>query len=293
MKESLKKFLGNKNTVTIIGVVLCIVILYVGYNIRINQKVALVRVPYANQTIQPKTQITSDMISYMEVAGAFVGKASYYSSADSIIGKYSNYNTMIAEGSLFYTDLLTDKANLPDSAFADIPDNYTVINYGVNMDSTYANSMMPNDYINIYFKANSDDGSIMFGKFLSNVKILDVKDSEGQHVFDNTDEARTPAYMLFALPEDMHLLFRKALYLEGQYGVQLILVPNTQELTDEDSEMVSSEDIQAFINSKTKMVSVDEILTTTQSKVDGSDTTGKKDTNTTTNNDKKTTNGNQ
>ena len=293
MKESLKKFLGNKNTVTIIGVVLCIVILYVGYNIRINQKVALVRVPYANQTIQPKTQITSDMISYMEVAGAFVGKASYYSSADSIIGKYSNYNTMIAEGSLFYTDLLTDKANLPDSAFADIPDNYTVINYGVNMDSTYANSMMPNDYINIYFKANSDDGSIMFGKFLSNVKILDVKDSEGQHVFDNTDEARTPAYMLFALPEDMHLLFRKALYLEGQYGVQLILVPNTQELTDEDSEMVSSEDIQAFINSKTKMVSVDEILTTTQSKVDGSDTTGKKDTNTTNNNDKKTTNSNQ
>lgn len=293
MKESLKKFLGNKNTVTIIGVVLCIVILYVGYNIRINQKVALVRVPYANQTIQPKTQITSDMISYMEVAGAFVGKASYYSSADSIIGKYSNYNTMIAEGSLFYTDLLTDKANLPDSAFADIPDNYTVINYGVNMDSTYANSMMPNDYINIYFKANSDDGSIMFGKFLSNVKILDVKDSAGQHVFENTDEARTPAYMLFALPEDMHLLFRKALYLEGQYGVQLILVPNTQELTDEDSEMVSSEDIQAFINSKTKMVSVDEILTTTQSKVDGSDTTGKKDTNTTNNNDKKTTNSNQ
>lgn len=293
MKESLKKFLGNKNTVTIIGVVLCIIILYVGYNIRINQKVALVRVPYANQTIQPKTQITSDMISYMEVAGAFVSKASYYSSADSIIGKYSNYNTMIAEGSLFYTALLTDEKSLPDSAFAGIPDNYTVINYGVNMDSTYANSMMPNDYINIYFKASSDDGSIMFGKFLSNVKILDVKDSAGQHVFDNTDEARTPAYMLFALPEDMHLLFRKALYLEGQYGVQLILVPNTQELTKEDSEMVSSEDIQAFINSKTKMVSVDEILTTTQSKVDGSDTTGKKDTNTTNNNDKKTTNSNQ
>ena len=37
-----------------------------------------------------------------------------------------------------------------------------------------------------------------------------VKDSSGRHVFENSSEARTPAYMLFALPEDMHLLFRKA-----------------------------------------------------------------------------------
>ena len=282
MKESMKKFLGNKNTVTIIGVILCVIILYLGYNFRINQKVALVRVPYSNQTIQPKTAITADMISYMEVAGEFVGNASYYSSEDDIIGKFSNYNTMIAEGSLFYTDLLIDEDDLPDSAFMDIPDNYTVINYGVDMDSTYANSMMPNDYINIYFKANDDDGSIMFGKFLSNIKILDVKDSDGQHVFENTEEARTPAYMLFALPEDMHLLFRKALYLSGQYGVQLILVPNTQELTEEDAEMVSSEDIQSFINSKTTMVSVDEILTTTQSQVDGSGNNNEEGSDTTT-----------
>ena len=282
MKESMKKFLGNKNTVTILGVILASVILYVGYNIRLQQMVELIRVPYANQTIQPKTAITADMISYMEVAKNFIGNASYYSSEDDIIGKYSNYNTMIAEGSLFYTDLLINEDDLPDSAFMDIPDNYTVINYGVNMDSTYANSMMPNDYINIYFKANDDDGSIMFGKFLSNVKILDVKDANGQHVFENTDEARTPAYMLFALPEDMHLLFRKALYLSGQYGVQLILVPNTQELTEEDAEMVSSEDIQSFINSKTTMVSVDEILTTTQSQVDGSGNNNEESSDTTT-----------
>lgn len=268
MKESLKKFLGNKNTVTIIGVLLSVIILWVGYNIRINQKVSLVRIPYAKTTIQPKTQITSDMIGYMEVAGAFVGNARYYNREEDIVGKFSNYNTMIAEGSLFYADLLVDKKDLPDSSFSEVEDGYTVINYGVDMNSTYANSMMPNDYINIYFKANADDGSVMFGKFISNVKILDVKDSSGQHVFERTDEARTPAYMLFALPEDMHLLFRKALYLVGQYGVQLILVPNTQKISADDSVMVSSEDIQSFINSKTKMVSVDEILSDTADKAE-------------------------
>ena len=59
------------------------------------------------------------------------------------------------------------------------------------------------DYINIYFKAilpasESEDNkdTIMFGKFLSNIEILAVKDSSGQHVFENTEEKRTPAYML-------------------------------------------------------------------------------------------------
>jgi len=267
LSNSIKKFVSNKNTVTILGVVLCIVILYLGYNYRINQKVVLTRVPYANQTIQPKTEITSAMISYMNVPASFL-VGSYYKSAEDLVGKYSNYNTMIAEGSLFYTDLVVNKNVLPDSAFMNIPENYTPINYRVDMDSTYANSMMPGDYINIYFKAKDDNDTIMFGKFISNVEILDVKDSAGQHVFENTEEARTPAYMLFALPEDMHLLFRKAIYLESAYDVELILVPNTRELTSEDSVFVSSEDIQKFINDKTKMVSVDEILSSTKEVVE-------------------------
>ncbi|MBR3161217.1 MAG: hypothetical protein IKF19_00620 [Bacilli bacterium] len=282
MKESLKKFLGNKNTVTILGVLLAVVILWIGYNVRINQRVSLTRVPYAKVTIQPKTEITKDMIGYMEVAGAFVGNASYYKSEEDIIGKYSNYNTIIAEGSIFYRDLIVDKKSLPDSSFTEVEDGYTVINYKVDMDSTYANSMMPNDYINVYFKATGDDGNVMFGKFISNVKILDVKDSNGQHVFEKSDEPRTPAYMLFALPEDMHLLFRKAIYLIGQYDVQLMLVPNTQKLTDEDSVIVSSQDIQSFINSKTKMVSVDEIMSSTADKAENNTANNNATTTTTT-----------
>lgn len=262
MGNSFKKFFSNKNTVTIIGIILCVIVLFIGYNTRINQKVSLTRVPYASQDIAPKTKITSDMIDYMNVPAAFL-VGSYYSSSEDVVGKYSQYNTKIIEGSLFYTDLLTDESSLPSSAFIDVGDNETVVNYKVDMDSTYANSMQPDDVINIYFKAKSDDGTIMFGKFISNISILDVKDSNGNHVFEDTTETRTPAYMMFALPEDMHLLFRKAIYLADSYEVELILVPNTQELEKEDTVYVSSKDIQNFINDKTKMVSVDEILSST------------------------------
>lgn len=262
LSSSLKKFVSNKNTITIIGVILCIVILYVGYNVRINQKVSLSKVPYANQTIQPKTKITDDMISFMNVPAAFI-KGSYYSNSSDIVGKYSKSDIMIASGSIFYTDLLTDKYADSNSTFSGVSSDETVISYKVDMDSTYANSMMPDDIINIYLKAVDESGTIMFGKFISNISILDVKDSNGNHVFEDTTETRTPAYMMFALPEDMHLLFRKAIYLADSYEVELILVPNTQELEKEDTVYVSSKDIQNFINDKTKMVSVDEILSST------------------------------
>ena len=67
LSNSMKKFLGNKNTVTILGVLLCIVILIVGYNRTINSQIKLTQVPYATQTIQPKTLITSDMVGSMSV----------------------------------------------------------------------------------------------------------------------------------------------------------------------------------------------------------------------------------
>jgi hypothetical protein len=52
---NIKKFLANKNTVTILGVVAAILILYFGYNYRINQAIKPQRVPYAKITIQPRT----------------------------------------------------------------------------------------------------------------------------------------------------------------------------------------------------------------------------------------------
>ena len=266
LSASLKKFLGNKNTVTIIGILLCIVILIIGYNRTINSKTRLTQVPYAVETIQPKTLISESMVGTMSVPEAFIKVGDYYKDASQIIGKYSNYNTMIAKGSLFYKDLLTEERYLPDSYMYSVPKNYTVVNLKVNMDTTYANSMMPESYINIYFKAllpasenEEQKDKIMFGKFLSNVQVLAVKDSNGQHVFENTEEVRTPSYILFAISEEQHLLLRKATFLQREYSVELLLVPNTKELPDEVEVNISSNDIKNFINDRTELVDVTDI----------------------------------
>ena len=228
---SINKFLKNKNTVTILGVLACLVILYAGYTMRINQKTALVDVYYANQTIQPKTLITEDMISKTQVPASFI-KGDYYKNYTDIVGKYSNYNTMIATGSIFYLDLLVEEENLPDAIFYDVNEGERVVSFPVTMESTYGNSIMPSNKVDIYVKLINDDEEIVYGQFYEKIEVLGVKDSAGNNVFESSEETRTPSYIYFSLEESKYLLFSSLQYIKeyyGEYKIEIVLVPNTKE----------------------------------------------------------------
>lgn len=231
-----KKFLKNKNTVTILGVIVCLVILYAGYTMRINAKTALVDVYYANQTIQPKTLITEDMISKTSVPASFI-RGTYYKNYSDIVGKYSNYNTLIAEGSIFYSDLLVEEKNLPDAIFYDVNEGERVVSFPVTMESTYGNSIMPSNKVDIYVKLIDRSGRVIYGQFYEKIEILGVKDSAGNNVFENINESRTPAFTYFALDEAKYLLFSSLQYIQEyykEYQIEIILVPNTVDFKSDD-----------------------------------------------------------
>lgn len=257
----LKKFLQNKNTVTLIGVSLIIGILYFGYNWRINQAITPVKVPYAKVTIQPRTKITEDMIDYIEVLPSMVN-SSTIKNIQNIVGKWSNYNTLIPKGSLFYTTTVVSAEELPDSALINIPDGYVAFNLSVNISTTYGNSIFPNNYIDIYFKALDNNGNPMVGKLIENVKVLAVKDKIGRHVFENSDENRTPAIIIFAVPADIHILLRNAVELSNVRGVsaELIPVPTTESYKAEPGTLkLASTELKEFIESKSGLVGTDNI----------------------------------
>lgn len=254
LSKSASKFLKNKNTVTVLGVIICFIVLIIGYNVRINQKTELVKVYYANQTIQPKTKITDDMISSANVPTSFL-VGSYYTNYNDIVGKYSNYNTVIASGSLFYNELLIEEENLPDSVFYNVPEGEVVVSFPVNTVSTYGNSIMPNNLINVYVKMLDDSGKIIYGRFIDNINVLAVKDSSGKNVFESTEEERTPAFIYFSLVEPKYLLFSSLNYIETN-DIEVIIVPNTIKYTPEDKTAVevTSDYITNFIIDKIKMI---------------------------------------
>ena len=256
----LKKFLQNKNTVTIIGTVLIVAILYIGYNYRIKQVTTPVKVPVATIDIQPRTKITEDMIEYVEALPAMVN-SSTIKDVKYIVGKWSNYNTMIPKGSLFYNKTIVSSDELPDSAFVNIPSGYTAYNLPVTTKTTYGNSIFPNNYIDIYLKVLDADGKPTVGKLIENVKVLAVKDKNGRHVFENSDEERTPAVIIFALPEDMHLLLREAAYLENVKSIsaEIIPVPTTESYSAEPGTIrLASSELKSFIELNTGTINPDE-----------------------------------
>lgn len=255
---SLNKFLKNKNTVTILGVIVCLVILYVGYTMRINAKTALVDVYYANQTIQPKTLITEEMVSKTSVPKSFIMGA-YYQNYNDIVGKYSNYNTLIAKGSLFYSDLLVEESNLPDAIFYDVNEGERVVSFPVTLESTYGNSIMPSNKVDVYVKLIDDDGKLVYGQFYEKVEILGVKDSAGNNVFENTEETRTPSFVYFSLDEAKYLLFSSLQYIRDYYGdneIEIVLVPNTVDFKAEEATAteVSSDFLYDFTLKKLKQI---------------------------------------
>ncbi len=243
-----KRFLSNKNTVTLIAIIICTVILYGFYNWRVKSAVTTQYVCYATQTIPARTQITKEMVSTVKVLSSTVTQNTV-TSCDQVIGKYASYATEIPESSYFYQSALMNKEEMPDSAFDDIPDGFTIYNLPVTFESTYGNSIFPGDYIDLYMKSsNVDTDELVYGRFIQSIEVLGVKDDEGRNVFETTIETRTPTHLLFAVPEDLYLLLKKAEYL----GIEIVVVPRNNGYTAEANEtLVSSEWLKEHIETQT------------------------------------------
>jgi len=272
--DSIKRFFTNKNTVTILGVLVSIAVLYFGYTWRINQQVEQITVLVAKQDIQPRTKITSDMVETVSIARVMYNKMmGNYGGGVSVLrsnaelstfadGAYSNVNSLIPAGTPLIRNVNTvERSKIPSSVLLKIDKGQVPYAFSINYSDTYGNAIMDGMYVNIYMKAVDDTGKTMIGKLIQNVKVLAVLDSSGRDVFENTDENRTPATLIFSVDEDLHLLLRKARYL-SRYSVELIPVPVTESVSDEDYEgtvEITSSYLREFIESRTIDVPLDEL----------------------------------
>lgn len=265
---TLKRFIQNKNTVTILGVIVIIGILYFGYNNQIEKQVRPVRnIPIASQDIQPRTLITEEMISFVDIA-PIVLQNNVIRHSNSVVGMYTNYNSVVPKGSMFYQNVLVKKDELPDAAFEKIKEGEVVVKMDVNMETTYGNSIFPGNKIDIYMKAVTTEGMLMVGKLFENVEIIAVKDSSGMHVFETTTERRTPSTLIFGLIPEYNILFLKAKYLTAR-SVVLFPVPHGGTIPQEGATQVTSQNLRDFIDAHS--IPNDELIELEQPPIDDED----------------------
>ena len=242
--NTFKKFFTNKTTVTILGVVVGVAVLFGFYTYRVNNAVNPTRFPVATRTIAATEEITSDDIRMEEIGSSFLTD-DIITSTNDLVGKYINTGTSIPEGGMFYTSQIVEKEELPNSIFDEIPDGYTIYQLRVDNESTYANSIFPGDRIDLFMTTTQDD-LIYFGEFIRSIEVLAVRDANGENVFDVTS-GRTPAWLLFAVPTDMYRYLKVAEYIAN---VTITPVPRNRTYnTESGSTEITNEELLQMIQS--------------------------------------------
>ena len=253
----IKELLANKNTVIILGTIAGVIVLYMGYNWRINEAIEPISVPYAKVELSSRTQITSDMIGYMSVPKGFAKKSgNLIQNSGQVLNQFVAYGITIPKNSFFFTDTIMTKDKMPKTTFTDeeVKNGYTVYSLAVDLHTTYGNSIVPGNYIDLYLKAE-DSGRVIFGKFIESIKVLDVRDENGDKVFETSAESRRPKQLLFAVPDDLYLLLMKSQFVDS--GIDVIPVPRNATYSDKQgdkSTKVSSDYIRDFVLSKTATI---------------------------------------
>jgi hypothetical protein len=254
--NSLKKFLSNKNTVTILAVIAGVIVLWAFYNYRVNQAINTIKVPYSVEKIDTGTKIDIEKLEYKEVTVSMTKDSDIITNAQALQDKYICTGTSIPANGFFYESQVCDKEELPNSIYDDIPDGYTIYGLSVDNHTTYANSIYPGDYIDLYLKAVDDDGQVIFGKLIESIEVLAVRDSSGKDVFWDSS-AGAPAELVFAVPSEakndeynLYELLSVAEFITG-YSINIYPVPRSANYTQNKGETtVSSEVLYNFIMSK-------------------------------------------
>ena len=133
----LKNLLANKNVVTILGAVLIVIVLYAFYKWKVNSAINPISVPYAKVTIGPRTEITNDMIGYLDIQQSSM-KGNVLTNANTqILGMYTNVNCTIPSGSLFYSTTVVKEEELPDAFLINLKEGEIAYNFDVSMKTTF------------------------------------------------------------------------------------------------------------------------------------------------------------
>ena len=249
--NALKKFVGNKNTVTILGILACIATLIIGYNWRVKIATNPVAVPYAKVNLASRTLITSDMIGKIKVASTYAQTANnLLMNEQQVVNKYVSYKTSIPKGSLFYKEQIIEAEEMPDFAFANIEDGFTIFSLAVDNESTFYNSVRAGDYIDLYVIAEDEDTkNVIYSRLVKSIRVLAVKDKKGNNILKNGLTNGKPAELLFAVSEENFLLLMKSQMIDRK--VQIVPLLRNDNYTKQANEIdVSNEQLREFIEER-------------------------------------------
>lgn len=249
---ALKRFLANKNTISIIGIIVGIIVIYMAYNWRVQSAIDPITIPMANETLRGGTEIDNPdrQITMVRINRSAVNASgNIIRERNQVVGQFVREGTTIPAGSFFYRGQLVPAPERPELILNLRPDHALFYLPLRDLQASYGNSIMPGDIIDIFLSADRGgnvDQRILFGKFISSIRVLAVLDRDQRDVFSSASNA-IPSFLVFELDNEMFLLFQAASRIRG---VNFHAIPRGRDYTENNENeepQIASQRIRWFI----------------------------------------------
>lgn len=252
----IKNFFKNKSLVTLVAGLVCLAIVVYFYHYRVNKIIDTIEVPVAAKRLDGRVEITKEDIKTVKVARSLLSN-NVITNVQNIEGKFVDYNTFIPKDGLFYSSAVVEWSEMPDSTWSDIEEGKTIIYLDIEEGNSYGNSIYPGDRIDLYIRAEDQSNQkLVYGKFIESIKVLAVKDTDGNHIFEKKPATSRPAQLIFQVDEEMFLLFKSAIYLNNKF--EIVPVPRNANYTLSDGATLYGHDwFVDEINKYSKMLKPD------------------------------------
>ena len=196
-----------KKKVGLIGLISLIVINVLLFKIVLDKSVDTIEVPVASQRIDPRTQITEDMIEMIKVPAVMIRNDCAIEKKE-VLKKYTEIEGIIPKGSLFYKSMLFDEKDLPDYPTLKLKEGQNVFSLKTDLLKSSGNTLTNNQRIDLYVTIHQKNENPITDSLLQSVRIINVVDRKGVDM--TKSELKVPSVINLAINKEYVSLLKKA-----------------------------------------------------------------------------------
>lgn len=197
----------NKKLIAGLSIVLIILVNICLFKVILDKTIDLVEVPISKEEIKPRTQITSNMIEFIEVPSIYVSDDVLILKED-ILDKYTEIEGIIPKGSLFYKTMLYEETELPDYPALKLKENQNVFTLSTDLLKSSGNSFVSNQSVDLHVTIEKKKENPVTDLLLSSVRVLNVIDRKGNDMKDS--ESNIPYLINLAVDNEYIGLLKMA-----------------------------------------------------------------------------------
>ena len=198
----------NKNVLFGFSVVIVVLLNYFIFNIALKREVDLIKIPVVKETIHPRSKISEDDITFIEVPSIFVNDKFYLDKKD-IINKYTDIRALMPTSSLFYKELLFEEKDLPDYPAILLNDQQVAYNMATDLIKLSGNSIVVGQKVDIYTTYHKRNEKPIVDLLIKALRVIGVKDKKGFDV-SHPDSNGVPHIVLLAIDQKLLPIIRSA-----------------------------------------------------------------------------------